>query len=488
MPYPTIYAVDYSYTDFQESQGDNSFPGTQLDADLAGLQETIASLDTFMQRVMRSDGALNNGIVTFDSLSPGLQLTVDPTNGNLVAAAVATTAAAAASAVTAETGAQTALAQVQTIIAGQTVSDFGTRALAAAATIPPATSYIRVAGNAVAGDGDDGLYTPVGSEPQHSSKILNGAQWWEATRKIITTTGVVVPASTTFVNLAMRQLNGNRNTATIGAGSQFDGFYIDLESSSGSNVTSNCYAAILHVTNSGPGTTKGIHAGAFAEAGSTGVLVAVNTEITPLATSAVGSALIQVSPVQSAGVCDGVVTGIDVVSSDINGVLNHQSGVGGLKYRYVVGCTLTTIPVDRAFMHWQVAPASSANARFLQLVDSSGNESQYVKKTGEVVSLAGLIAGSETNGITITQAAITRNIAGGTLVIAAGTSAQLILEAGGVTGLEINTDGTQTPGVIVGNGSVATAMSSVGPTGASATIQGWEKITIGGQARYRPFW
>lgn len=73
MAYPTLYDVTYSYTGFQQAQGNNSFPGTQLDADLAGLEAGTESLATFVQGVMRSDGALNNGIVTFDSLSPALQ-------------------------------------------------------------------------------------------------------------------------------------------------------------------------------------------------------------------------------------------------------------------------------------------------------------------------------------------------------------------------------------------------------------------------------
>jgi hypothetical protein len=74
MPYPTNYTVTYNYTGFQQSQGNNAFPGTQIDADLAGLTANISSLSTFMKNVMRSDGQLNNGLVTIDALSPGLVL------------------------------------------------------------------------------------------------------------------------------------------------------------------------------------------------------------------------------------------------------------------------------------------------------------------------------------------------------------------------------------------------------------------------------
>jgi hypothetical protein len=45
----------------------------QLDVDFAGLDNNITSLTNFVKNVIRSDGALYNGIVTFDSLSPSLQ-------------------------------------------------------------------------------------------------------------------------------------------------------------------------------------------------------------------------------------------------------------------------------------------------------------------------------------------------------------------------------------------------------------------------------
>jgi len=71
--YPNIYNVAYSYTDFAISQGGSSFPGTQIDDDLAGLQGSLESVSAFVQNVIRADGALNNGIVTYDSLSAELQ-------------------------------------------------------------------------------------------------------------------------------------------------------------------------------------------------------------------------------------------------------------------------------------------------------------------------------------------------------------------------------------------------------------------------------
>ena len=58
MSYPTIYDVTYSYTGFSAGLGDGSFPGTQLDADMAGLSDSIASIKAFIQMAFRSDGVL----------------------------------------------------------------------------------------------------------------------------------------------------------------------------------------------------------------------------------------------------------------------------------------------------------------------------------------------------------------------------------------------------------------------------------------------
>lgn len=45
-----------------------------------------------------------------------------------------------------------------------------------------------------------------------------------------------------------------------------------------------------------------------------------------------------------------------------------------------------------------------------------------------------------------------------------------------------------TSGAVAANGSVATAMSSVGPTGANTAIQGWLALDVAGTTRYLPYW
>jgi hypothetical protein len=45
-----------------------------------------------------------------------------------------------------------------------------------------------------------------------------------------------------------------------------------------------------------------------------------------------------------------------------------------------------------------------------------------------------------------------------------------------------------THGALASNGTVATTITSLGPTGAATTIQGWIKMNINGTIRYVPFW
>jgi microcystin-dependent protein len=76
LSYPQIVTTGYSYTAFQVSQGNNSFPGTEIDADFADFAANQAAIVAFMSTVIRSDGQLNNGIVTASSLGPSITLGV----------------------------------------------------------------------------------------------------------------------------------------------------------------------------------------------------------------------------------------------------------------------------------------------------------------------------------------------------------------------------------------------------------------------------
>lgn len=108
MSNPTPYTVTYSFAGFQANNPTTPLPAPALDNELASIATAIAQLGAFAENVIRPDGALQNGIVTFASLESALQLLTDPTNGQLVAAAVA---GAQASATSASGSAATATAQ-----------------------------------------------------------------------------------------------------------------------------------------------------------------------------------------------------------------------------------------------------------------------------------------------------------------------------------------------------------------------------------------
>lgn len=74
MPTPDKPSLDYSYTAFQQAQGNNSFPGTQLDNDLLNLKSAIDETIDFTSGVVRPDGKLNTGVVVKSSLAPDVLL------------------------------------------------------------------------------------------------------------------------------------------------------------------------------------------------------------------------------------------------------------------------------------------------------------------------------------------------------------------------------------------------------------------------------
>lgn len=78
MSYPLPVKISYSYTGFSTGQGDNSFPGPELDSDLALLEANQAAIVAFLSTALRSDGQLNNGIVTRLSLGGDVLIGVSP--------------------------------------------------------------------------------------------------------------------------------------------------------------------------------------------------------------------------------------------------------------------------------------------------------------------------------------------------------------------------------------------------------------------------
>jgi len=112
-----------------------------------------------------------------------------------------------------------------------------------------------------------------------------------------------------------------------------------------------------------------------------------------------------------------------------------------------------------------MATGSSTNARAFQLLDNGGSEIAYWSKTGDVVA-PNLIAASATNGITISQAAVTRNNAAGSMTFAAGTNAgnTFAIATGGSTRLDVSDTATRAAGFL------HSAFSTAPPAGGSASV------------------
>lgn len=110
---PTPYNPVYSFTGFQVNAPSTPLPAPALDNELLDIATSIATTVSAIKSVRRTDGALNNGLVTFDSLTLALQLmftSTNPTNANLVAGAVAAAQAAATSAGSSSASATTSAA------------------------------------------------------------------------------------------------------------------------------------------------------------------------------------------------------------------------------------------------------------------------------------------------------------------------------------------------------------------------------------------
>lgn len=99
MAYPTDPSLDYSYEGFQAAQGDNSFPGTQMDNDLAELVTAITSINDFLELFVRSDAVIKVNALpeAADLVSYTAQSATSATAAATSATAAATSATAAAS-------------------------------------------------------------------------------------------------------------------------------------------------------------------------------------------------------------------------------------------------------------------------------------------------------------------------------------------------------------------------------------------------------
>lgn len=174
MAFPSVYDVTYSYSGFSASLGNGSFPGTQLDADLAGLDQADQNILAFLQQTFTSEGVLlPTALPGADPLIAFVDVAVAEATAIATAAATtagtsATTAASAAGtatsarddALTAKNDAQTA-ATTATTQAGNAATSASTAATTIGAAIFGQCRLNRVDASTVRLDRQDGATLTV---------------------------------------------------------------------------------------------------------------------------------------------------------------------------------------------------------------------------------------------------------------------------------------------------------------------------------------
>ncbi|MGO4673822.1 hypothetical protein AB4Z40_13080 [Bosea sp. 2YAB26] len=74
MAQPQPYDRQFNFQDFQSQNPTSPLPGDQVDAEFNSVKVTIDQTLVNLKKLQRDDGALKNGIVTNDSLSPSLSI------------------------------------------------------------------------------------------------------------------------------------------------------------------------------------------------------------------------------------------------------------------------------------------------------------------------------------------------------------------------------------------------------------------------------
>lgn len=70
MPQPQPYSRTFSFTEDEAAHPSEHVPGISLDSEFDGVAATVAGILANLLKLQRDDGALKNGVVTIDSLSP----------------------------------------------------------------------------------------------------------------------------------------------------------------------------------------------------------------------------------------------------------------------------------------------------------------------------------------------------------------------------------------------------------------------------------
>jgi hypothetical protein len=117
---PTPYEPGYSFTGFEAINPTQPKPGPQLDAEFENIATSLSETIDGLKDLRRSDGALKDGIVTFDSLSPEVAAEL---SDNVVVDAEAARDAAQASASAAAGSASAASGSASAVLASANAAE-----------------------------------------------------------------------------------------------------------------------------------------------------------------------------------------------------------------------------------------------------------------------------------------------------------------------------------------------------------------------------
>lgn len=80
MAEPTPYAVSYSFSGFQALNPDTPLPAEAVDVEFAAIEVSIDSVATALAEVRRSDGRLQNSVVSWDGLDDDVKARITGTD------------------------------------------------------------------------------------------------------------------------------------------------------------------------------------------------------------------------------------------------------------------------------------------------------------------------------------------------------------------------------------------------------------------------
>ncbi len=81
---PSIYTVSYDFGDFQTESPHLPMPATRLDTEFVNIEDALGSVRSALMDVRRSDGALANGIVTYDAFDAEMKVLLQGDRATLV--------------------------------------------------------------------------------------------------------------------------------------------------------------------------------------------------------------------------------------------------------------------------------------------------------------------------------------------------------------------------------------------------------------------